>query len=86
MRRTESKTSPVDSQRVPVAIAQDVTAPDMEFAEELSLLQPLVEDGLVCVEGRVVTATDTGRQVVRVIAAVFDPHTRSDSARFSKAV
>jgi oxygen-independent coproporphyrinogen-3 oxidase len=64
----------------------DVTAPDMEFAEELSLLQPLVQDGLVRVEGRVVAATDTGRQVVRVIAAVFDPHTRTDAARFSKAV
>jgi oxygen-independent coproporphyrinogen III oxidase len=64
----------------------DATAPDMEFTEELSLLQPLVRDGLVRVEGRVVTATDTGRQVVRVIAAAFDPHTRADAARFSKAV
>ncbi|MGE9008596.1 oxygen-independent coproporphyrinogen III oxidase [Leptospira interrogans] len=64
----------------------DVTAPDMEFAEELSLLQPLVQDGLVRVEGRIVTATDTGRQVVRVIAAVFDPYTRADAERFSKAV
>ena len=27
--------------------ALDVTAPDMAFAEELSLLQPLVRDGLV---------------------------------------
>jgi oxygen-independent coproporphyrinogen-3 oxidase len=64
----------------------DVTAPDMEFAEELALLRPLVKDGLVRIEGRVVTATDAGRQVVRVIAAVFDPHTRTDQARFSKAV
>ena len=64
----------------------DVTAPDMEFAEELELLQPLVRDGLVRIEGRVVTGTDIGRQVMRVIAAVFDPHTRADPARFSKAV
>ncbi len=64
----------------------DVTAPDMEFAEELSLLQPLVRDGLVRAEGRVVAATDAGRQVLRIIAAVFDPHTRADAARFSKAV
>ena len=64
----------------------DVTAPDMEFIEELELLHPLVEDGLVRIEGRVVTATDAGRQVVRVIAAAFDPHTRTDPARFSKAV
>ncbi|MDI1267317.1 MAG: oxygen-independent coproporphyrinogen III oxidase [bacterium] len=64
----------------------DVTAPDMEFIEELSLLQPLAADGLVRVDGRVVTATETGRQVVRVIAAAFDPHARTKATRFSKAV
>ena len=64
----------------------DVTAPNMDFIEELSLLQPLVSDGLVRIEGRVVTATEAGRQVVRVIAAAFDPHTCADAARFSKAV
>ena len=32
----------------------DVTAPDMEFAEEMSMLQPLVRDGLVDIEGRAV--------------------------------
>ena len=64
----------------------DATAPDMEFTEELALLQPLIDDGLVRIGGRVVTATDAGRQVVRVIAAVFDPHTRTDTTRFSKAV
>lgn len=64
----------------------DVTAPDMVFVEEYLLLQPLVRDGLVQIEGRVVTATEAGRSVVRVIAAAFDPHTRKDAARFSKAV
>ena len=38
------------------------------------------------IEDRVVKATDAGRSVVRVIAAAFDPHTRADSARFSRAV
>lgn len=64
----------------------DVTAPDMAFDEEFALLQPLVRDGLARIEGRVVTATEAGCSVVRVIAAVFDPHTRVDTARFSKAV
>ena len=64
----------------------DVTAPDMAFDEEFALLQPLVRDGLVRIEDRVVTATESGRSIVRVIAAVFDPHTRVDTARFSKAV
>ena len=64
----------------------DVTAPDMAFVEEFALLQPLVRDGLVRIEDRVVTATESGRSIIRVIAAVFDPHTRADTARFSKAV
>jgi len=64
----------------------DVTAPDMVFDEELALLQPLVRDGLVQIDGRVVTATEAGRAVIRVIAAVFDPHTRANASRFSKAV
>ena len=64
----------------------DVTAPDIAFDEELSLLRPMAADGLVRVDGRVVTATEMGRRVVRVIAAAFDPCTRADAARFSKAV
>jgi oxygen-independent coproporphyrinogen III oxidase len=64
----------------------DVTAPGVAFDEELALLQPLVRDGLVEIDDRVVTATEAGRSIVRVIAAVFDPHTRADGARFSKAV
>lgn len=64
----------------------DVTAPSLAFEEELALLKPLVGDGLVRVDGRVVTATEAGRSVVRVIAGIFDPHTRANTARFSKAV
>jgi oxygen-independent coproporphyrinogen-3 oxidase len=64
----------------------EATAPDLAFDEEIALLQPLIRDGLVEIEGRVVKATDAGRSVVRVIAAAFDPHTRTDTARFSKAV
>jgi oxygen-independent coproporphyrinogen-3 oxidase len=64
----------------------DVTAPDMAFDEEFMLLQPLVRDGLVRIEDRVVTATESGRSIVRVIAAVFDRHISADTARFSKAV
>ena len=64
----------------------DQTAPDMAFVDEFLLLQPLVRDGLVRIDGPVVTATEAGRSVIRVVAAVFDPHTRADAARFSKAV
>lgn len=64
----------------------DVTAPDLALDEELALLQPMVGDGLVEIEDRVVKVTEAGRSVVRVIAAAFDPHTRANTARFSKAV
>jgi oxygen-independent coproporphyrinogen III oxidase len=64
----------------------DATAPDLAFDEELLLLELLVRDGLVQIDGRVVTATEAGRAVVRVIAAVFDPLTRQDAARFSRAI
>jgi oxygen-independent coproporphyrinogen III oxidase len=64
----------------------DITAPDLSFDEEFALLQPLARDGLVRIEDRVVTATEAGRSLVRVIAAVFDPHTRVNAVRFSKAV
>ena len=63
-----------------------VTAPDMAFDEEVTSLQPLIRDGLVQIEDRIVKATEAGRSIVRVIAAAFDPHTRADTARFSKAV
>jgi oxygen-independent coproporphyrinogen-3 oxidase len=58
----------------------------MAFDEELSLLGPLETDGLVSINGRAITATEMGRKVVRVIAAVFDPHARGGAGRFSKAV
>jgi oxygen-independent coproporphyrinogen-3 oxidase len=64
----------------------DATAPGMAFDQEFSLLQALARDGLVEVEDRVVKATEAGRSVIRVIAAVFDPHARADTERFSKAV
>jgi oxygen-independent coproporphyrinogen-3 oxidase len=76
----------IESLMCQFAVDLDVTAPDMVFDEELAMLQPLVRDGLVQVDGRVVTATEAGRAVVRVVAAVFDPHTRANASRFSKAV
>ena len=80
------RASTIESLMCRFQVDLDVTAPDMAFDEELALLQPMVRDGLVRIEDRVVTATELGRSVVRVIAAVFDPHTRTDTARFSRAV
>jgi len=47
-----------------------------ETVRSYARLQPLVADDLVRIEGPVVTATDTGRSVVRVIASAFEPYTR----------
>lgn len=84
--REKQRASTIESLMCTFQADLDMTAPAIDFTKELALLQPLVDDGLVRIEGRVVTATDAGRQVVRVIAATFDPHTRTDPARFSKAV
>lgn len=47
-------------------------APGEIFADELEMLKPLARDGLVRISGNVVSATDGGRALIRVVAAVFD--------------
>jgi oxygen-independent coproporphyrinogen-3 oxidase len=64
----------------------DSVAPDADFNDELKLLQPLILEGLAVVQGRVVTITDEGRAVARVIASVFDVFYQGRTGRFSVAV
>ena len=47
---------------------------DHYFASELETLQPLVDDGLVVLDGRCVRATELGRILIRTIAMRFDAH------------
>jgi oxygen-independent coproporphyrinogen III oxidase len=61
-------------------------APGADFSRELPMLEPLARDGLVEIKDSRLVVTETGRPVVRVIAAAFDEYRRSQAAQFSKAV
>ena len=72
----------VDLQTLPGFVAPD----DGAFAVALEALQPLVADGLVSVDGLVVTATEKGRPYIRNIAACFDDRDGQTEQRYSRAV
>jgi oxygen-independent coproporphyrinogen III oxidase len=61
-------------------------APGVDFGRELSLLAPMIADGIVEVESSRLTVTEVGRPIVRVVAAAFDTYRRPEAAQFSKAV
>ena len=56
------------------------------YADALARLVPMVEDGLVCIDGALVTITEAGRPFARVAAAAFDAYLESGVGRHSKAV
>jgi oxygen-independent coproporphyrinogen-3 oxidase len=64
----------------------DQLGPGPDFAQEIALLAPFVAEGLVSVQGRVVTISDQGRAVARVIASTFDTFYQRRTGRFSVAV
>ena len=64
----------------------DAVAMGMEFSDELALLRPLVADGLVEVNGGVVSATEDGKPLIRLVAAAFDEFRRESVHGFSFAV
>lgn len=47
------------------------------FSPELGALEPLIQDGLVTVEGPKITVTEKGRPFLRHVAAVFDTHRKT---------
>lgn len=61
-------------------------APEMEFADEMALLRPLASDGLVEVRDRVISATEDGKPLIRLVAAAFDEFRRGNVQSFSLAV
>lgn len=61
-------------------------APDMEFSDEMALLRPLVADGLVEVDNGIITATEDGKPLIRLVAATFDEFRRESMHGFSFAV
>lgn len=75
-------------ERLMCDFAVDVAAiaPDADFDSELSILAPMIRDGLLEVDGTKLFVTEAGRPVVRVIAAAFDAYRRPETAQFSKVV
>ncbi|MNN58179.1 Oxygen-independent coproporphyrinogen-III oxidase [compost metagenome] len=64
----------------------NATAPGVEFSDELALLRPLVADGLVEVHNGVISATEDGKPLIRLVAATFDEFRRDSMHGFSSAV
>jgi oxygen-independent coproporphyrinogen-3 oxidase len=60
------------------------------FADDLRRLAPLVEEGLVTVDGDSISATSRGRLLLRIIAMCFDRYLNDNlpgnAPRFSKAI
>ncbi len=56
------------------------------LADGFERLAPLVEDGLVRVDGHAISVTEDGRPYVRLVAAAFDCYLPQGTARHSRAV
>jgi oxygen-independent coproporphyrinogen-3 oxidase len=56
------------------------------YKPELKRLEPLMDDGLVELQGDRLVVTEEGRPLVRVAAAAFDTYLSNGSGRHSKAV
>ncbi len=56
------------------------------YRQELKRLEPLMDDGLVELQGDRLVVTEEGRPLVRVAAAAFDTYLANGAGRHSKAV
>jgi oxygen-independent coproporphyrinogen-3 oxidase len=68
------------------ALARDHGFAEDAFHDEIELLQPAVDDGLVEFAGYLVRVTERGRPFLRTIAAAFDGYIESGKGRHSRAV
>lgn len=57
-----------------------------DFATEVDHLRPLADDGLLTVDGTVITMTEQGRPYVRLAAAAFDQYLKAGEQKHSRAV
>jgi oxygen-independent coproporphyrinogen-3 oxidase len=57
-----------------------------KFGGVLRNLDPLIDDGLVVIEGNRITVTPAGRPFVRLVAANFDAYLQTGEKRHSQAV
>ena len=56
------------------------------FAREMAALTPLAEEGLLTIEGALITVTERGRPYVRIAAAAFDAYLAASQKKHSVAV
>ena len=56
------------------------------FAPELAALQDLARDGLVTQHDAVISVSDRGRALLRIVAMVFDAHLRTSTSQYSKVI
>lgn len=56
------------------------------FSDELELLQPFKEKGMVLIDGRRIRVTERGRPYLRLVASVFDTYLTRTKSRHSMAV
>lgn len=68
------------------ALARRHDMPANAFDDDLPRLQPLVDDGLVTLDGGQVRVTEEGRLAVRLVCAAFDHHLPRSGGRHSRAV
>jgi len=60
--------------------------PNGQFAAERARLAPLIADGLATLSADVLTVTETGRPMARLVAAAFDTYLNAGAGRHSRAV
>ncbi len=56
------------------------------FAEELTRLEPMIEDGLVALDEEGLTVTDRGRLLLRNICMPFDAHLEEGKRKYSRTI
>jgi oxygen-independent coproporphyrinogen III oxidase len=59
---------------------------DRAFATEIEALEELAREGLIEIDGHVITVTEGGRPFARLVAAVFDAYLPQNQGRHSSAV
>ena len=61
-------------------------APEDGFASERARLEPMVDDGLIHIDGGHIQVTEPGRAFVRTVCAIFDTYLETGKGRHSSAV
>ncbi|MGE7370392.1 oxygen-independent coproporphyrinogen III oxidase [Neorhizobium sp. NPDC001467] len=64
----------------------NIESQSRKYVDEIALLRPLVQEGLVAVSGSHIRLSNRGRPFVRLVAATFDSYRQDDVGIFSPSV